>query len=90
MSSPEHLIWIDLEMTGLAPDSDVIIEIATVVTTAQLDVVAEGPVIAIHQDEATLEYEVAIARHAEERLRAERVRVARAVQDRRTDRKTRA
>ena len=54
MSSPEHLIWIDLEMTGLAPDSDVIIEIATVVTTAQLDVVAEGPVIAIHQDEATL------------------------------------
>lgn len=54
MGNTNHLIWIDLEMTGLAPDSDVIIEIATVVTTAQLDVVAEGPVIAIHQDEATL------------------------------------
>jgi oligoribonuclease len=54
MQSRDNLIWIDLEMTGLAPDSDVIIEIATVVTGPQLDVLAEGPVIAIHQDEATL------------------------------------
>jgi oligoribonuclease len=54
MSHPEHLIWIDLEMTGLSPDSDLIIEIATVVTTAQLEVVAEGPVIAIHQEEGAL------------------------------------
>ncbi len=54
MPGTEHLIWIDLEMTGLEPDSDHIIEIATVVTTAQLEWVAEGPVIAIHQSEEVL------------------------------------
>ena len=41
-----NLVWIDLEMTGLDPDSDRIIEIATVVTEADLSVVAEGPVLA--------------------------------------------
>jgi len=45
----KNLIWIDLEMTGLEPDSDRIIEIATVVTDQQLNVLAEGPVLAIHQ-----------------------------------------
>jgi len=50
----EHLIWIDLEMTGLKPDYDDIIEIATVVTDKNLNVLAEGPVIAIHQSEQTL------------------------------------
>ncbi len=50
----ENLIWIDLEMTGLDTFNDVIIEIATVVTDKDLNVLAEGPVIAIHQPEATL------------------------------------
>src|SRR4030095_6665461 len=49
MPSSDYLIWIDLEMTGLKPDTDVIIEMATIVTDANLDIVAEGPVIAIHQ-----------------------------------------
>lgn len=49
-----RLIWIDLEMTGLEPDKDVIIEIATIVTDAQLDVVAQGPVLAIHQPDEIL------------------------------------
>jgi len=50
----DNLVWIDLEMTGLNPDSDRIIEIATVVTDAELNVVAEGPVFAIHQPEQIL------------------------------------
>ena len=49
-----HLIWIDLEMTGLDTQNDHIIEIATVVTDADLNVLAEGPVIAIHQDDEIL------------------------------------
>ncbi|GLS24514.1 oligoribonuclease [Marinibactrum halimedae] len=49
-----HLIWIDLEMTGLDPDNDVIIEIATIVTDAHLNVLAEGPVYAISQSESAL------------------------------------
>jgi oligoribonuclease len=54
MPSSDYLIWIDLEMTGLQPDTDVIIEMATIVTDANLDVVAEGPVIAINQPDAVL------------------------------------
>jgi oligoribonuclease len=54
-ANPENLIWIDLEMTGLDPDNDRIIEIATVVTDKQLNEIAEGPVLAIHQPEAVLE-----------------------------------
>jgi oligoribonuclease len=49
-----HLIWIDLEMTGLDTQNDHIIEIATVVTDADLSVLAEGPVIAIHQEDEIL------------------------------------
>ncbi len=49
-----NLIWIDLEMTGLHPDNDTIIEIATLVTDSHLNVVAEGPVLAIHQSDAVL------------------------------------
>lgn len=48
------LIWIDLEMTGLDPERDLIIEIATVVTDAQLNILAEGPVMAIHQSDSVL------------------------------------
>ena len=50
-----NLIWIDLEMTGLDSSSDQIIEIATVVTDANLETVAEGPVIAIHQPDEIIE-----------------------------------
>lgn len=51
---PSHLIWIDLEMTGLDPDSDLIIEIATIVTDNNLTVLAQGPVLAVHQSDAAL------------------------------------
>ncbi|MFX8223253.1 exonuclease domain-containing protein, partial [Acinetobacter baumannii] len=53
--SDNNLIWIDLEMTGLYPDKDRIIEIAVVVTDAQLNQRVEGPVFAVHQSDATLD-----------------------------------
>jgi oligoribonuclease len=48
------LVWMDLEMTGLDPEENVIIEIATLVTDGELSVIAEGPVLAVHQSEAEL------------------------------------
>ena len=54
MKNNQNLIWIDLEMTGLEPERDVIIEIATVVTDAHLNILAEGPVFAIHQDDGLI------------------------------------
>ncbi len=54
MAKADNLIWIDLEMTGLDPDHDRILEIATIVTDAQLNVLEEGPVMAIHQSDAVL------------------------------------
>ncbi|PIE02045.1 MAG: oligoribonuclease [Thiothrix nivea] len=51
----ENLIWIDLEMTGLDTINDVIIEIATVVTDKDLQILAEGPVLAIHQPDSVLD-----------------------------------
>ena len=50
----DNLIWIDLEMTGLDTDNDTILEIATVVTDKDLNILAEGPEFAIHHDEATM------------------------------------
>ena len=52
--SADNLIWIDLEMTGLDTQSDYIIEIATLVTDKDLNLLAEGPVIAVHQNDAIL------------------------------------
>ena len=51
---PNALIWIDLEMTGLDTDNDRIIEVATIITDAQLNIVAEGPVLAIHQSDEVM------------------------------------
>jgi len=55
MNRKTNLIWIDLEMTGLIPESDVIIEIATVVTDANLNFIEEGPSLAIHQNSDLLD-----------------------------------
>ena len=50
-----HLVWLDMEMTGLSPDNDRIIEIAMVVTDAQLETVAEAPVLVVHQSDSVLD-----------------------------------
>jgi len=55
MDKELNLIWIDLEMTGLVPETDRIIEIATLVTDSQLNLLAEGPVLAVKQSDAMLE-----------------------------------
>ncbi|MBL4630885.1 MAG: oligoribonuclease [Paraglaciecola sp.] len=50
----ENLVWIDLEMTGLEPEIDLVLEIATIVTDKNLNILAEGPVLAIHQSDDVL------------------------------------
>ena len=55
MQNAGNLIWVDMEMTGLEPDRDVVIEIATIVTDSDLNTLAEGPVIAVHQSDDRLE-----------------------------------
>lgn len=50
-----HLVWLDMEMTGLVPERDRIIEIAMIVTDVNLEVVAESPVVAVHQPDAVLD-----------------------------------
>lgn len=52
---PNNLVWMDLEMTGLDPDKEVIIEIATIITDSDLNIVAEGPCLVINQDDEILE-----------------------------------
>ncbi len=54
MQSTQNLIWIDLEMTGLNPDQNVIIEIASLITDSQLNILAEGPSLAIYQPDEVL------------------------------------
>ncbi|PSL16323.1 oligoribonuclease [Marinobacterium halophilum] len=54
MARKDNLIWIDLEMTGLNPDTDRIIEMAAIITDADLNFIAEGPVIAVHQPDTVL------------------------------------
>lgn len=53
--SEDNLIWIDLEMTGLEPETDTIIEIATIVTDKHLNVLGKGPNLAIHQTKVTMD-----------------------------------
>ena len=53
--SSRNLVWMDLEMSGLDPEKDVILEIATIVTDPELNILAEGPVIAIHHPENIFE-----------------------------------
>jgi oligoribonuclease len=50
-----RLLWVDMEMSGLSPDTDRVLEVAMVVTDAELNVLAEGPVIAVHQDDSVLD-----------------------------------
>ncbi len=52
--SRDYLVWLDCEMTGLDPDRDVLLEIATIVTDSELEIVDTGPVIAIHQSQKAL------------------------------------
>lgn len=55
MKHKEHLVWIDLEMTGLDPRTDTILEIATIITDKELQIVAQGPELVIHHPDSVLE-----------------------------------
>ncbi len=55
MQNAGNLVWVDMEMTGLNPDGDKVIEIATIVTDSELNTLAEGPVIAVHQPDEVLD-----------------------------------
>ncbi len=84
--SESNLIWLDLEMTGLEPEHDVILEIASIVTDSQLNILAEGPVLAIYQPDEVLDNmnEWCIKTHGEsgltERCRKSQVDIAQASQ----------
>src|SRR3989338_9189192 len=51
----DNLIWIDMEMSGLSPDTDRVLEVALVVTDAELNTIAEAPVLVVHQSDAVLD-----------------------------------
>jgi oligoribonuclease len=51
----DNLVWVDMEMTGLVPETDRILEVAVIVTNSQLEIIAEGPVVVLHQSDATLD-----------------------------------
>lgn len=53
--NPDNLIWVDMEMSGLNPDSDKVLEVAIVVTDTHLNTVAEAPVLVVHQDDTVLD-----------------------------------
>jgi oligoribonuclease len=55
LKSDDNLVWVDMEMTGLSPDTDRVLEIAVIVTDAKLEILAEGPVVVLHQDDAILD-----------------------------------
>ncbi|MFT7288922.1 MAG: oligoribonuclease, partial [Halieaceae bacterium] len=54
MVNAANLVWVDMEMTGLSPEQDYVLEIATIVTDSDLNTLAEGPVLAIHQRDEVL------------------------------------
>jgi oligoribonuclease len=51
----DRLVWVDMEMSGLLPETDRILEIAMIVTDGDLNIVAEGPVLVVHQEDAVLD-----------------------------------
>ncbi|XOV86049.1 MAG: oligoribonuclease [Pseudomonadota bacterium] len=55
MDYSENLVWMDLEMSGLDPESERILEIATIITDSSLNIIAEGPVVYVHQDQALID-----------------------------------
>lgn len=55
LKSDDNLVWVDMEMTGLSPDTDKILEVAVIVTSPTLDILAEGPVVVVHQSDAILD-----------------------------------
>ena len=86
MAKSDNLIWIDLEMTGLDPQNDRVLEIATIVTDANLNLIEEGPVMAIHQSDEVLANmnEWCIKTHGEtgltERVRQSKITISEAEQ----------
>jgi len=53
--NPNHLVWIDMEMTGLIPDTDRVIEVALVITDGNLETIVEAPVLVVHQPDSVLD-----------------------------------